>query len=96
MSTTPTITAEGGGDSAGHPADTRADRRMLIDGQLVDAARTFATVNPAMCGDEFISGVDPEIFDVEGPLAMQNAALILSCTWTANIFFAFQHCRRPT
>src|SRR3546814_18347940 len=47
MSETPTITAPSGSDSVSETAATAADRRMLIDGQLVEAARTFATVNPA-------------------------------------------------
>ncbi|MBI5738753.1 MAG: aldehyde dehydrogenase family protein [Mycolicibacterium neoaurum] len=83
MSTTPTITAEGGGDSAGHPADTRADRRMLIDGQLVDAARTFATVNPAT-GDLLGHAPDASVADAEAAVAAARRAFD-SSGWATDV-----------
>lgn len=83
MSTTPTITAEGGSDSAGHPADARADRRMLIDGQLVDAARTFATVNPAT-GDLLGHAPDASVADAEAAVAAARRAFD-SSGWATDV-----------
>lgn len=69
MSETPTITAESGCDSA----SSAADRRMLIDGRLVDAARTFATVNPAT-GAVLGYAPDASIADAEAAVAAARRA----------------------
>jgi acyl-CoA reductase-like NAD-dependent aldehyde dehydrogenase len=46
MSQTPTISS-GAQTGAASAAESQADRRMLIDGELVEATGTFASVNPA-------------------------------------------------
>jgi aldehyde dehydrogenase (NAD+) len=35
------------------PAESQADRRLLIDGQLLETERTFPSINP---GPAFVSG----------------------------------------
>jgi len=57
MGQTPTISTDGLVDSAAQAPRSNADRRMLIDGELVETGRsraagdsgsgTFASVNPA-------------------------------------------------
>ncbi|MCF6389502.1 aldehyde dehydrogenase family protein [Mycobacterium sp. MBM] len=69
MSETPTITADSGSDPASHSAD----RRMLIDGRLVDAARTFATVNPAT-GAVLGYAPDASIADAEAAVSAARRA----------------------
>lgn len=69
MSETPTITADSGSDPASHSAD----RRMLIDGKLVDTARTFATVNPAT-GAVLGYAPDASIADAEAAVSAARRA----------------------
>ncbi len=73
MSETPTIAATNGGDPVREPAHEKADRRMLIDGKLVDAARTFATVNPAT-GEVLGHAPDASIADAEAAVAAARRA----------------------
>ncbi|GAA2556463.1 aldehyde dehydrogenase family protein [Mycolicibacterium diernhoferi] len=73
MSETPTIAATNGSDPVREPAHEKADRRMLIDGKLVDAARTFATVNPAT-GEVLGHAPDASIADAEAAVAAARRA----------------------
>lgn len=50
-----------------------ADRRMLIDGQLVDAAQTFATLNPAT-GEVLGHAPDAAVADAEAAVAAARRA----------------------
>ncbi len=65
MSETSTITSE---NRAG-----AADRRMLIDGQLVDAAQTFATLNPATA-QVLGHAPDASVADAEAAVAAARRA----------------------
>lgn len=65
MTETSTITSE---RQAG-----AADRRMLIDGQLVDAAQTFATLNPAT-GEVLGHAPDAAVADAEAAVAAARRA----------------------
>jgi acyl-CoA reductase-like NAD-dependent aldehyde dehydrogenase len=83
MSETPTITAESGSDSVSETANAKADRRMLIDGQLVDATRTFATLNPAT-GDVLGYAPDASIADAEAAVAAARRAFD-SSGWATDV-----------
>ncbi|MCV7255068.1 aldehyde dehydrogenase family protein [Mycobacterium hackensackense] len=65
MSETSTITSENRSGAA--------DRRMLIDGQLVDAAQTFATLNPAT-GEVLGHAPDASVADAEAAVAAARRA----------------------
>ena len=65
MSETSTITSENRSGAA--------DRRMLIDGQLVDAAQTFATPNPAT-GEVLGHAPDASVADAEAAVAAARRA----------------------
>lgn len=65
MTETSTITSE---RQAG-----AADRRMLIDGQLVEAAQTFATLNPAT-GEVLGHAPDASVADAEAAVAAARRA----------------------
>ncbi len=73
MSETPTIAAPSGSDPVRETAPAKADRRMLIDGELVDGARTFATVNPAT-GEVLGHAPDASIADAEAAVAAARRA----------------------
>lgn len=75
MSETSTITAERG--------SANADRRMLIDGQLVDAAHTFATLNPAT-GEVLGYAPDASIADAEAAVAAARRAFDTS-GWATDV-----------
>lgn len=72
MSQTPTISS-GAQDRAESAPVSQADRRMLIDGELVEAAGTFASVNPAT---EEVLGYAPEgtVADAERAVAAARRA----------------------
>lgn len=72
MSQTPTISS-GAQDRAESAPVSQADRRMLIDGELVDAAGTFASLNPAT---EEVLGYAPEgtVADAERAVAAARRA----------------------
>ncbi|HET7739388.1 MAG TPA: aldehyde dehydrogenase family protein [Mycobacterium sp.] len=72
MSQTPTISS-GAQDRAESAPISQADRRMLIDGELVEAAGTFASVNPAT---EEVLGYAPEgtVADAERAVAAARRA----------------------
>lgn len=84
---TPTVTAPSGSDSVSETADTKpdkkADRRMLIDGQLVDAARTFASINPAT-GEILGYAPDASIADAEAAVAAARRAFD-SSGWATDV-----------
>ncbi|MCV7359589.1 acyl-CoA reductase-like NAD-dependent aldehyde dehydrogenase [Mycolicibacterium fluoranthenivorans] len=65
MSETSTITSENRSGAA--------DRRMLIDGQLVDAAQTFATLNPATA-EVLGHAPDASVADAEAAVAAARRA----------------------
>ncbi|MHA3020380.1 aldehyde dehydrogenase family protein [Mycobacterium sp. BMJ-28] len=65
MSETSTIAAEQG--------SATADRRMLIDGKLVDAAQTFATLNPST-GEVLGHAPDATVADAEAAVAAARRA----------------------
>lgn len=75
MSETSTITAEQG--------SAEADRRMLIDGQLVGAAQTFATLNPAT-GELLGYAPDAGIADAELAVAAARRAFD-SSAWATDV-----------
>jgi aldehyde dehydrogenase (NAD+) len=72
MSQTPTISS-GAQDRAESAPVSQVDRRMLIDGELVEAAGTFASVNPAT---EEVLGYAPEgtVADAERAVAAARRA----------------------
>ncbi|MET4432755.1 aldehyde dehydrogenase family protein [Mycolicibacterium sp. 624] len=72
MSQTPTISS-GAQDRAESAPVSQADRRMLIDGELVEVAGTFASVNPAT---EEVLGYAPEgtVADAERAIAAARRA----------------------
>jgi aldehyde dehydrogenase (NAD+) len=72
MSQTPTISS-GAQTGAASAAESQADRRMLIDGELVEATGTFASVNPAT-GE--VLGYAPEgsVADAERAVAAARRA----------------------
>src|SRR5918995_1748744 len=65
MQETPTISS--GGDSA-DTAEPQADRRLLIDGALLDTARTFPSINPAT-GEVLGHAPDATVADAEAAIA---------------------------
>lgn len=83
MSETPTITARNGSDPVSETATTKADRRMLIDGELVDAAHTFATVNPAT-GEVLGYAPDASVADAESAVAAARRAFD-SSGWATDV-----------
>jgi acyl-CoA reductase-like NAD-dependent aldehyde dehydrogenase len=83
MSETPTITAPSGSDSVSETATTKADRRMLIGGKLVEAARTFATVNPAT-GEVLGHAPDASVSDAESAVAAARRAFD-SSGWATDV-----------
>jgi acyl-CoA reductase-like NAD-dependent aldehyde dehydrogenase len=60
-----------------------ADRRMLIDGQLVDAAQTFATLNPAT-GEVLGYAPDASTADAEAAVAAARRAFDTS-GWATDV-----------
>jgi acyl-CoA reductase-like NAD-dependent aldehyde dehydrogenase len=82
MSQTPTISS-GAQDGAAPAPEPRPDRRMLIDGELVEAASTFASVNPAT---EQVLGYAPEgtVADAERAVAAARRAFDTG-DWATNV-----------
>src|ERR1700759_3522202 len=72
MSQTPTI-ATGAQEGAAPADESKADRRMLIDGELVESTGTFASLNPAT-GE--VLGYAPEgtVADAEKAVAAARRA----------------------
>jgi aldehyde dehydrogenase (NAD+) len=79
MSETPTITAPSGSDSA----QSKADRRMLIDGKLVETPRTFASLNPAT-GEVLGYAPDASVADAEAAVAAARRAFD-SSGWATDV-----------
>jgi acyl-CoA reductase-like NAD-dependent aldehyde dehydrogenase len=81
MPGTPTIS---GGDQLTGTADSSEtpDRRLLIDGRLVDAHRTFASLNPAT-GDVLGYAPDASVSDAEAAVAAARRAFDTT-DWSTN------------
>ncbi|MGV0794210.1 aldehyde dehydrogenase family protein, partial [Mycolicibacterium sp. XJ1819] len=79
MQEAPTITADG---ATADPAARRADRRLLIDGQLVETERTFPSRNPAT--DEIL-GYAPDATVADAQTAVAAARRAFDQTdWATN------------
>jgi acyl-CoA reductase-like NAD-dependent aldehyde dehydrogenase len=88
MSQTPTI--DGGRQVDGSGAsEQQADRRMLIDGELVGAATTFASQNPAT-GEVIGHAPDGTVADAERAVAAARRAFDAG-DWATNVEFRV-HC----
>ncbi len=73
------------GDGPGTAADTserRADRRMLIDGQLVETPQTFSSLNPAT-GEVLGHAPDATVADAEAAVAAARRAFDTT-DWSTN------------
>ena len=68
-----------GGAGVGHPAD----RRMLIDGELLDTGRTFASLNPAT-GEILGYAPDAVVADAEKAVAAARRAFD-ETDWATNV-----------
>jgi aldehyde dehydrogenase (NAD+) len=73
MGQTPTIATDGAADSGARALGSNVDRRMLIDGRLVGAEQTFASVNPAT-GEVFGHAPDGTVADAEAAVAAARRA----------------------
>ncbi|MGV0802133.1 aldehyde dehydrogenase family protein, partial [Mycolicibacterium elephantis] len=62
-----------GADPAAYPAATKADRRMLIDGRLLETSRTFPSLNPAT-GAVLGHAPDATVADAEAAVAAARRA----------------------
>jgi aldehyde dehydrogenase (NAD+) len=73
MQEAPTVSGEGQIADASNNPSSRADRRMLIDGKLVAAGRTFPSVNPAT-GEVLGHAPDATVEDAEAAVAAARRA----------------------
>jgi aldehyde dehydrogenase (NAD+) len=73
MAQTPTISTDGQADSGAGAPPPVADRRMLIDGKLVETERTFASINPAT-GEVFGYAPEGTVADAEAAVAAARRA----------------------
>ncbi|WP_102142325.1 aldehyde dehydrogenase family protein [Mycobacterium hubeiense] len=83
MRRTPTLS---GGEQTGTQSDTsesKADRRMLIDGKLVDARQVFGSLNPAT-GAVLGHAPDATVSDAEAAIAAARRAFD-STDWSTNV-----------
>ncbi len=79
MQETPTISS--GGASA-DTAEPQADRRLLIDGALLETARTFPSINPAT-GEVLGHAPDATVADAEAAIAAARRAFDTT-DWSTN------------
>src|SRR5258705_12461249 len=79
MQETPTISSAEDGAS---PAESRADRRLLIDGRLLETERTFPSLNPAT-GAVLGHAPDATVADAEAAVAAARRAFD-SSDWSTN------------
>ncbi|MDT5338791.1 MAG: aldehyde dehydrogenase [Mycobacterium sp.] len=89
MGQTPTIATDGHVDQGAQAPRSNADRRMLIDGVLVETERTFASVNPAT-GEVFGHAPDGTVADAEAAVAAARRAFDTT-TWATDVEFRV-HC----
>ena len=73
MGQTPTIANDGATDAGAGTPPSNPDRHMLIDGELVGAERTFASVNPAT-GEVFGHAPEGTVADAEAAVAAARRA----------------------
>ena len=73
MGQTPTIANDGATDAGAGAPPSNADRHMLIDGELVGAERTFASVNPAT-GEVFGHAPEGTVANAEAAVAAARRA----------------------
>ncbi len=78
MQETPTIS----GDASRRHVRATADRRMLIDGQLVETRRTFPSINPAT-GEVLGHAPDATVADAEAAVAAARRAFDTT-DWSTN------------
>jgi acyl-CoA reductase-like NAD-dependent aldehyde dehydrogenase len=83
MSETSTIASDGHPDTGSDTSSTAADRRMLIDGKLVETQATFASVNPAT-GDVFGYAPEGTVADAEAAIAAARKAFDTS-RWATDV-----------
>src|SRR4051812_38982237 len=73
MGQAPTIATDGHADPGAQAPRANADRRMLIDGELVESERTFASLNPAT-GEVFGHAPDGTVAHAEAAIAAARRA----------------------
>ena len=73
MGQSPTIATDGHADPGAQAPRANADRRMLIDGELVESERTFASLNPAT-GEVFGHAPNGTVAHAEAAIAAARRA----------------------
>src|ERR1700710_2264742 len=73
MSETSTISSDGQAETGSNGSQTHADRRMLIDGKLIETERTFPSINPAT-GEVLGYAPDATVADAEAAVAAARRA----------------------
>jgi aldehyde dehydrogenase (NAD+) len=83
MSETSTISSDGQAHTGSDPSGRHADRRMLIDGRLIETERTFPSINPAT-GE--VMGYAPEgtVADAEAAAAAARKAFDTT-SWATDV-----------
>jgi aldehyde dehydrogenase (NAD+) len=83
MSETSTISSDGQAQTGSDPSKAHADRRMLIDGRLIETERTFPSINPAT-GE--VMGYAPEgtVADAEAAAAAARKAFDTT-SWATDV-----------
>jgi aldehyde dehydrogenase (NAD+) len=79
MQETPTISSNG---AAGDTSQSKADRRLLIDGQLLETARSFPSINPAT-GEVLGHAPDATVADAQAAIAAARRAFDTT-DWSTN------------
>jgi len=79
MQETPTIASESASEAR---TESRGDRRLLIDGRLLETARTFPSINPAT-GEVLGYAPDATVSDAEAAVAAARRAFDAT-EWSTN------------
>src|ERR1700710_22332 len=83
MSETSTISSDGQAETGSNGSQTHADRRMLIDGKLIETERTFPSINPAT-GEVLGYAPDGTIADAQVAVAAARKAFDTS-RWATDV-----------
>jgi acyl-CoA reductase-like NAD-dependent aldehyde dehydrogenase len=83
MSETSTISSDGQAETGSNGSQTHADRRMLIDGKLIETERTFPSINPAT-GEVLGYAPDGTIADAQAAVAAARKAFDTS-RWATDV-----------
>ncbi len=83
MSETSTVTGDGQAGSGSDPSHRPPDRRMLINGKLVETQRTFPSINPAT-GEVMGYAPDGTVADAEAAAAAARKAFDTS-SWATDV-----------